>query len=450
MTSDFSGWFPTGRNLQPGWRLDIVSLLAVIGESAMVEHAQTLTSSWLCMLPRLIPAPQGLLKSERPKRLPPVPGVTVVGAFSGTKVEELNFAANLIHEVAELRPLEFQEYTITYRYDDRGRTQTRIENDKDPERDASASRRGRDKALNKQGKHETDVRLQARLESPLNVVTIFSCLLTIGLFIWALFITDGVAACSISCMALTSICTGCAMRWEPVLAKRHSQSIAPRGDVVIKTRGGAFVVVHCDEEIARELYTGTDLVKYMAGNRLSKALVGLGTVTLMVGVVLLGNCNWAMQAIIGVTYLILNGLYWIVSLLPPQWSWHIKAYKVELHKRLPDHMLRAHERADMNDEDEPPSFTRTLWYAIQRSRSEKWIDICDAAPRTDAWKEWIKLALDNVDNVNWPAIQEKNRIMAKYELMRREGPDFDPRTHHVSARDFDPKSRISARATTVP
>ena len=64
-----ANWFPVGKGGENGWRLDIVSLLAVIGESSMESHSQTLTSSWTCILPRIIPAPQALLKATRPSRL---------------------------------------------------------------------------------------------------------------------------------------------------------------------------------------------------------------------------------------------------------------------------------------------------------------------------------------------------------------------------------------------
>lgn len=64
-----SNWFPFGKNgNEEGWRFDIVSLLAVIGENSIEAHSQALTSSWTCMLPRLIPAPQVLLKPARPNR----------------------------------------------------------------------------------------------------------------------------------------------------------------------------------------------------------------------------------------------------------------------------------------------------------------------------------------------------------------------------------------------
>jgi hypothetical protein len=71
-------WFPVVRNNEAGWRLDIVSLLAVIGESSIESHSQALTSSWTCVLPRIIPAPQVLLKPSRPTRMP-VTNAVVVG-----------------------------------------------------------------------------------------------------------------------------------------------------------------------------------------------------------------------------------------------------------------------------------------------------------------------------------------------------------------------------------
>lgn len=114
MSYTAQGWFPSGRNINLGWHFDIVGLLAVIGESSVEDHVQIITASNLSYIPRLIPAPQTFLKTERPKRLPHVPNVKVVGVLSGTTVEELNYFANAIHEVEELEDFEFREYRIDY------------------------------------------------------------------------------------------------------------------------------------------------------------------------------------------------------------------------------------------------------------------------------------------------------------------------------------------------
>lgn len=87
-----ASWFPAGTNSDGGWRLDIVSLLAVIGESSIEEHSQALTSSWTCILPRIIPAPQVLLKPARPTRMPQV-SAAVVG------VQYVQYRSHLAHSL---------------------------------------------------------------------------------------------------------------------------------------------------------------------------------------------------------------------------------------------------------------------------------------------------------------------------------------------------------------
>lgn len=105
-------WFPSDRSKGDGWKFDIVSLVAVIGESTIERHTQLITASLFGWIPRLIPAPQVLLKTKRPDRLPPVKDVEIHGVYSGTKVTELNFFADVIHRIRELRPYEFRRYTI--------------------------------------------------------------------------------------------------------------------------------------------------------------------------------------------------------------------------------------------------------------------------------------------------------------------------------------------------
>jgi len=290
--------------------------------------------------------------------------------------------------------------------------------EQDPERGKSVSQgRFAEKQLeraNQKGKHEKDSRLTARHMSPLNILTVGSTVLTLALFIWSFFLKDGVAACSLASMSIASTLTGFAFWWHPKLARRPGTTAVPKGDLVIMTRGGGFIVVHCDEEIARELYTGRDQVTYYISDRASKVLVGLGTLFLMVAVVLLGNCNWTMQAAIGVTYLVLNGLYWMVALLPEKLSWHTAAYKVVENDKLPYHMINAHEDAEINGQWQPPSYTRTLWYAIHRSKGSKWLASGSAMPETDAWKEWTKQAFENLDNPDWDAVGVKNHLMEKH------------------------------------
>jgi len=50
------------------------------------------------------------------------------------------------------------------------------------------------------------------------------------------------------------------------MAQRPDSSPAPPGDIIRKTRAGAILIVHCDEKITGELYTGTEFCDYVVGN----------------------------------------------------------------------------------------------------------------------------------------------------------------------------------------
>lgn len=79
-------WFPQGHHNGKGWRLDIVSLLAVIGESSMGEHSQAITASWIGAIPRIT------------TRLPSI-NASVFGVYTGCHFEQLNYFPNLVGNV---------------------------------------------------------------------------------------------------------------------------------------------------------------------------------------------------------------------------------------------------------------------------------------------------------------------------------------------------------------
>lgn len=106
-------WFPVGRDETSGWRLDVVSLLAILGESLMVYHIQPLSASMLCLLPRLIPAPQTFLRTARAPRLPSASAI-VCGVYSGMLVHELNYFADVIHSTESMKAYQVKVYDITW------------------------------------------------------------------------------------------------------------------------------------------------------------------------------------------------------------------------------------------------------------------------------------------------------------------------------------------------
>lgn len=501
-TGDTS-WFPLGRQDLPGWRFDVITLLAVIGESSVAEHAQTLTASSLCLLPRIIPAPQALLRPSRPQRMPEYTA-TMAGVHSGVVLHTVGFFANIMHPLNELKPFAFQVLEIKHKHAElvasrpvstssgKGRNQgwrrfwkrrkeaaaayemggevrgsgngngngtmhtntTRAVHfaDADPEAGAVEDPPPPEPGTQLQHRSTMSERISDVMTSPLtmansnarytmppnyyspvHVLNVLSFLLTIGIIVGAGFWHDGTAILAISLISLASSVICYASWWHPKLMNRPATNKVPPGDVVIRTREGAFVLIKCTEEVARELYSGTEECEYIS-NKYHRVFMGLGMVLLMVSVVLLGNCGWNSQVLIGGSYILLNALYWSMGLLPQKLFWDLNRYLVD--DVTPADAKNAHEEAGPNPDPREgiPSFTRTLWYAIRETKDGGWAERSGAMPATEQWKEWLKEAVGEAkkENRTWPAVMRKNLIM---------GSELDKPAQRVPLEEIQPPRR---------
>ncbi|KAF7864263.1 uncharacterized protein EAF02_010231 [Botrytis sinoallii] len=445
-----NSWFPSGKEAREGWRLDIVSLLAVIGESAMADHSQTMTSSWMCMLPRIIPAPQVLLKSSRPSRMPQV-NAAVVGVHNGVYVQSLNFFPNIIHPIEELKPFEFKVFEIEHKNAPPPVVTPPTPANKERQVLATSSiesslesgttpqPRRRDTLRARITHRGTNVdnkkpHVPARLWSPLNCLSLISFFLTIGLFIWAVLTHDGTACVALFTMSLASSIVGYASYWSPALMNRNNNVKVLSGDVVIRTREGAFIVVKCKEEVARELYNGTEECQYYVNTDPYRVLVGIGTCLLMVSVVLLGNCDFQMQISIGASYIVLNGAYWGVALMNKRRLWDLSSYKWK--DITPEDAKGANLEQNADDVDGRPSFTRTLWYAIRETKKIGWVKTSGAAPSTPKWEKWLKeaetAAIERTEG--WRAVHQKDAIVGESDSVPQAEAAFkDTAVEHAPA-----------------
>ncbi|KFY39218.1 hypothetical protein V494_04082 [Pseudogymnoascus sp. VKM F-4513 (FW-928)] len=431
------GWWPEGKDNQNGWRLDIVSLLAVIGESSMAEHSQAMTASWIGCLPRIIPAPQVLLKPTRPTRMPHSQA-NVVGVKNGIQVQTLNYFPNILHPIEDLAPFSFRVYEITH-------SKRKLSRNSDPSSwrmvnsrhntthrryngfFTTASdfihgvwnRRDEEKAAIPAQPIKPPPHVPANTLSPLNLLSIFSCILTWVIFAVSIYNRDAIACLALIAISLVSTIVGYASLWSPQLMKRTSGAVVPRGDVVIRTREGAFIVVKCDEDVARELYTGTEECTYLVHSvRAYRALIGVATFILMIAVVLLGNCNFDQQAAIGSAYILLNGLYWWASLLPKREFWDMKMYDCKDETR--DDCRHAECERPGGKPDDFPSYTRTMWYAIRATEEVGWVRASGAAPRTEEWAKWLDAAEKQVKEKrpgweSWEAVRAKDLMIGQAE-----------------------------------
>ncbi|OJD22655.1 hypothetical protein ACJ73_05994 [Blastomyces percursus] len=362
--------FPENRD---DWSLDIVSLLAVIGESAMSAHSQPLTASILCLLPRILPAPQALLRHERPTRLPSILA-HIVSIHSGTLLLELNHFANLVYNI-DLPSFTVREIRITHR-------------------EGYADTLSDEKKLKNRILRTPKGVIHAQPFSPLALLSVASFFLSVGLCVWAVILEDGVAVIAIVVVSFASSIIGLSSMWHPNLTVRKRKTVVPDGDLVIRTRQGAFIIIRCTEEVARELYTGTEECSYVVSDQIFRALVGVGTFLLMSAVILMGNSTWTMQAALGGSYVLLNGCYQIAALFPRGWHWNLIRYEKEEIRSI-----------------EAQTYTQALWKAIYVSKFTDWVRVSGAAPNSEAWRAWIDLAGDNLHNENWDAQKALDELL---------------------------------------
>lgn len=528
-------WFP---NDKPSWRLDVVTLLAVIGESAIAEHSQTITASLLCMLPRLLPAPQALLKPSRPSRLPET-HAKMVGVYSGTLLDSVGFFANIITPLDALPPYSFMVLDIEHspnvpppvtnasqhhlhqhhpnqgpvrgfvtrylswswggkggkaelssrrlvgRLHGAGETEKNADHRITPTRKLSGPREldiesGPDPSslqsrtptvhfstdVDFEG-HPAPIRRRTtekfqdllstgtmavtgerpivppKLFSPLHILSLFSFLLSVAILVAAVIWQDGTAIIAITLISSASTVIGYASSWRPILMQRRHTNEVPRSDVMIRTREGAFVLVRCTEDVARELYSGTEECEYYVGEKAYRIFMALGTILLMVSVVLLGNCTWNSQVFIGGSYIVLNGLYWGLGMIPRTYFWDLSRYS--WHDATAADGRNAEDVTDPDDEREGhPSFTRTLWYAIRETRAIGWVERSGAAPGTPQWQQWLQEALQNARDGNreWKAVKRKNEIMTAASKA-----GGDPATQRAPATEVQSSSTTPGTAT---
>ena len=252
----------------------------------------------------------------------------------------------------------------------------------------------------------------AKIFSPVHILAALSCANSIAIIIAAAIWKDGNAIISVTALSLISSAVGYASLWRPLLMRRKHTNEVPRGDVMIRTREGAFLLIRCTEEVARELYSGTEECEYYVGGRVYRMLMATGTVFLMSSIVLLGNCKWNSQIFIGASYIVLNGLYWGLGLLPQSYFWDLSRYQWD--DVTPLDAKHAEETTNEEDQREGhPSFTRTLWYAIRETKHTGWVELSGAAPGTTQWKKWLGEAEENArsGNRSWKAVRRKDDLM---------------------------------------
>ncbi|RPB26717.1 hypothetical protein L211DRAFT_649056 [Terfezia boudieri ATCC MYA-4762] len=381
-------------------RLEVVGLLAVIGESAMSAHSAIATATMWGLVPRLIPAPQALFRHSRPHRLPPlIQGVTVVGVCSGNAVKELGYFANILHGINQLPQYAVGSITIRHKAEqsswhqpdaEKGSTNTEV-------KPAGA---GILSPLLRIGfgigakKH-----IHLRSFGPVILLSLLGALASLGILVLAIVRGDGMAVVAILLLSATSSLVGLGNKWTLELPHRRAPKPVPNPNIMVCGRQGAFLYIDCTEDIARELYFGQEECKYMLGNRGFHVLAGASTFTLMAAVISMANCTLVLQYVLGIVYITMNGLYWLAALLPESCHWQLEAtYVIEPNSlgRNDKDELKPGNMDKRMEKDlglvEYKNFTDALVAAIDLAGGAKWVRFAGVAPRNAAWKDWLKEA----------------------------------------------------------
>ncbi|KAE9984947.1 hypothetical protein BLS_000526 [Venturia inaequalis] len=387
IANNFVGTFPSTYeyfysnlgNLQ----LDIVGFLAVLGEGSVLANAQVSTLSRLVFIPRLLPAPQALLRPSRPSKLQSELG-WVTGVHSGNKRDYINHIGHLVLD-AEKMP----EYSVRC---------VKIE------RVPGESN----------GKSNEKRNVTSRALAPQAFLAIIGCFQSLVLLGLAVAYRDGMAILAVCLLSLLSSLVGIANKWRLRLHSRDLQGIVPKGDVVIRYPKGNFLIVECAEEVARELYFAPETIEYFISHPPIYRLISLmGTMMMMFGVIALANAQIQLQLAFAAAYIFINAAYWIVAALPSKMNWDISCFKIEK-QRFGESRFdktkfeKARDREKPMDKktfaDHNPTFTWALWRAIIVTKRTEWIGLSQATPKSKAWEDWLQDALKKAKDATWKKV----------------------------------------------
>ncbi|KAH7083651.1 hypothetical protein FB567DRAFT_446871 [Paraphoma chrysanthemicola] len=359
-------------------QLDIVGFLAILGEGSVLANAQISTLSKWIFLPRLIPAPQALMRPTRPLVLEPVPG-HVSGIFSGNYRDNINHIGNIVCDANNLAPFSVRVVSI---------------------------------------RRVTENPMKSKTVGPLTAVLFLGFGLSAILLAISIWQEDGMSIVATCLLSLLSSLIGYGNKWTLQLPKRKIKTgKVPRGDVVIRYPKGSFLVVRCDEDVARELYFAPAEIDYLLKHAATYRILSLvGTMMLMGGVICLANARIQVQIAWAGSYMTLGAAYWIVAALPGKLHWDTTCYKVT-NECLSDSNMELKGFPSEN-----ATFTQALWKTIVVAKNTTWVGKSDACPDTPAWQDWLNMARACSTDVKL-ADKEKCDGVKTWEV-----PDWDPQS----------------------
>ena len=334
--------------------------LAILGESAVAKASEVSSLTHAGFLPRLLPAPQALLRVVRQDRLRTTPA-KVIGIHSGNFCDSLGLIPRLMLDPAHADSDKHfvQSLRITKA---EGRTPL----------------------------------VQAAKFRYMTFLAITSFLGWVGLLAYAIILRDGMAVLALVLLGLVSSTTHILLYhkielppWNPT----RPFGDLPKSDLVIQHPKGAFQIIECEEEIARRIFLHPETCDYwIKDERIYRLLAMPATLALMVGAICLSNAKSELQLYFACALVSLNAAHWFVAAQKEEVHWDWSSIKVEETKR-----------SNSNN------YLNSLWEVIYSTGSTRWVKAAKIAPDNQAWDEWIIEAQKQLTPENRP-VNEKGIV----------------------------------------
>lgn len=266
--------------------------------------------------------------------------------------------------------------------------------------------------------------VKAKAAGPLTWVTLLGFSLALAIAIVSIVYGDGMSLMAAIALSLLSSIVGICNKWNLKLPDRpkNAVEVIPDGTTVIRYPQGSFLVVICNDVVARELFFAPEEIDYTIKNQTVYRLLALvGSIMLMLGVILLANARLELQIAWAAAYLILNAAHWIAAALPAKMHWDLSCYEVR----------------EEGIEGGPTNtgFTEALWKAILVTRSTEWVYHGEAAPRTPVWDTWLQAALEAAGGAR---CVKKGKLISPVPDWSRHG--CTGVVHELPRDGFDPKT----------
>jgi hypothetical protein len=221
-------------------------------------------------------------------------------------------------------------------------------------------------------------------------VAVQGFLLSLILLAFSIWSGDLQSAMATVCFSLFSSLAGYSNKRidQQAPARQFREKSSPTSEtVVIAYPTGSFLVVHCNDDVAQDLYFPQHTVAYALSLNVYRLFTFVNRVVLWVGIFSLANAHVESQVAWAFSYALLGSAYWAADTLQGAGDGHeAMGYEVS------DECLSDTDAMDDVRLPEDSAFYQALWKAVIATKEVGWVVKSGLVPETAVWKEWLEKA----------------------------------------------------------